>query len=169
MRARCPMPLTFRIQLLLFFGFILLQAKGLSPGNADVLVGLGRPRQIYCRRGRQRSQGIRWRSRLGSGGDKGTDNPYAATVGLSVRNGAKTSDGSPQPRPPACESALRMEGEAVLSRKNTARTCLSWCHSCLSLCCPCPCCRYKKLVTLGKMPALLSCCAIINQAPSRQR
>ena len=109
-QAGCHMPLTFRIQLLLFCGFILLQAKGLYPGNADVLVGLGRPRHISCRRGRQRSQG-----------DKGTD-----------KNGTKTSNGSPQPRPPACESALRMEGEAVLSRKNTARTCLSWSHSCLS-------------------------------------
>ena len=47
-----------------------------------------------------------------------------------------------------------MEGEAVLSRKNTARTCLSWCHSCLSLCCPCPCCRPEKLVALGRMPML---------------
>jgi hypothetical protein len=50
---------------------------------------------------------------------------------------------------PAWESALKMEGEAVLSRKNTARTCLSWRHSCLSLCCPCPCCRHEKLVALG--------------------
>jgi hypothetical protein len=51
-----PMPLTFRIQFLLFFGFIVLQANGLSPGNADVLVGFDLPRHIYCRRGRQRSQ-----------------------------------------------------------------------------------------------------------------
>ena len=151
MRARCPMPLTFRIQLLLFFGFILLQAKGLSPGNADVLVGLGRPRQIYCRRGRQRSQGIRWRSRLGSGGDKGTDNPYAATVGLSVRNGVKTSDGSPKPRPPACESALKMEGEAVLSRKNTARTCLSCRHSYLSTSCKSTLLPIRKVSTIGHL------------------
>ena len=50
------MALTFRIKFLLFFGFILLQAKGLSPGNADVLVGLDLPRHISCRRGRQRSQ-----------------------------------------------------------------------------------------------------------------
>ena len=33
-------------------------------------------------------------------------------------NGAKISDGSPQPRPPACGAALKMEGEAELSRKN---------------------------------------------------
>jgi hypothetical protein len=128
--ARRPMSLTFRNLFRLLFGCISLQAIGLSPGNADVLVGLDLPRHISCRRGRQRSQG-----------DKGTD-----------KNGAKTSDGSPQPRPPACESGLKMEGEAVLSRKNTARTCLSWCHSCLSLCCPCPCCRHEKLVALGETP-----------------
>ena len=50
------MALTFRIKFLLLVGFILLQAKGLSPGNADVLVGLNLPRHISCRRGRQRSQ-----------------------------------------------------------------------------------------------------------------
>ena len=81
---------------------------------------------------------IRWRSRPGSGGDKGTD-----------KNGARTSNVSPQSRPPACGAVLGMEGEAVLSRKNTARTCLSWHHFCLSLCFPCPCCRHEKLVALG--------------------
>ncbi len=101
--------------------------------------------------GRQRGGG-KDKSGKGTGGTAGTDNPYAATVGLYVRNRAKTSDGSPQPRPPACESALKMEGKAVLSRKNTARTCLSWCHSCLSLCCPCPRFRHEKLVALGILP-----------------
>ena len=40
-----------------FFDVIYLQTKDLSPGNADVLVGLDLPRHISCRRGRQRSQG----------------------------------------------------------------------------------------------------------------
>jgi hypothetical protein len=35
----------------------LLQSKGLSPGNADVPVGLDLPRHLSCRRGRRRSQG----------------------------------------------------------------------------------------------------------------
>jgi hypothetical protein len=34
------MSLTFRIRFLLFFGFILLQAKGLSPGNADACLAV---------------------------------------------------------------------------------------------------------------------------------
>ena len=36
---------------------------------------------------------------------------------MSAMNGAKISNGSPQSRPPACEAALQMEGEAELSRK----------------------------------------------------
>jgi len=51
------MPLTFRSPFLLYFGFSLLQTKDLSPGNADVPVGLDLLRHISCRRGRQRSQG----------------------------------------------------------------------------------------------------------------
>ena len=50
------MPLTFRNLFRLLFGCISLQAIGLSPGNADVLVGHDLPRHISCRRGRQRSQ-----------------------------------------------------------------------------------------------------------------
>ena len=51
------MSLTFRNLFRLLFGCISLQAIGLSPGNADVLVGLDLTRHISCRRGRQRSQG----------------------------------------------------------------------------------------------------------------
>ena len=56
-----------------------------------------------------------WKTRSPSSGIyKGTD-----------KDGVKISNGSPQPRPPACESALKMEGEAVLSRTTTARIRLS--------------------------------------------
>ena len=51
------MSLTFRSLFRLLFGCISLHEIGLSPGNADVLVGLDLPRHISCRRGRQRSQG----------------------------------------------------------------------------------------------------------------
>ena len=50
---------------------------------------------------------------------------------LSVLHGAKIINGSPQSYHPACESVLKMGGEALLSRKNSVRTCLSWRHPCL--------------------------------------
>jgi hypothetical protein len=105
------MSLTFRSLFLFFFGFILLQAKGLSPGNADVLVGLNLPRHISCRRGRQRSQA----------------NKVAEPSRLRRARCPRSCQGS-KGRERGRPARMKEEGH----------------------CCPSPCCRYEKLVTLGE-------------------
>ena len=114
-QARRPMSLTFHNLFRLLFGFILLQAKGLSPGNADVLVVLDLPRHISCRRGRQRSQG----------------NKVAEPSRLRRARCPRSFEGSNR-RERGRPARMKDEG-----------------HFCPSLCC-----RYEKLVALGKMPML---------------
>jgi hypothetical protein len=75
------MALTFRIKFLLLLGFILLQAKGLSPGNADVPSALTSRAIFLAEEDFGAPRAIRWRRRPGSGGQDARAPLRAATEG----------------------------------------------------------------------------------------